>query len=148
MQHQQKYRVLDPTKIGMTRDVIEAIDRESFMQCGLSFPELAVEQPLGAYSLVREAYESQPQDKPPMPEAAVLPKLSVYSVTRYTGLRGLVRAIRARPIEEANHFATIIFDGGDDGTLQSISSIGAQEGTVVPLRKPDDSLGSNLSKAA
>lgn len=142
------YRLLDPTRIGMTSDIIEAIDRESFAQSGLPFPKLAVKQPLGAYSLVREAYESQPQDKPPMPEAAALPKLSVYSVTRYTGIRGLIRAIRSRPTEEATHFATIIFDGGDDGTLQSISSIGAQEGTVVPLRKPDDSLGSNLSKAA
>lgn len=142
------YRLLDPTKIGMTSDIIEAIDRESFAQSGLPFPELAVEQPLGAYSLVREAYESQPQDKPPMPEVGILPRLDVFSVTKFTGIRGLIRAIRSRPIEEATHFATIIFDGGDDGTLQSISSIGAQEGTVVPLRKPDDSLDNNLSKAA
>jgi hypothetical protein len=117
LNHEQNYRVLDPTKIGMTTDVIEAIDHESFMQKGIAFTNLATQHPLDAYSLVRHAYESQPHDnKPPMPEAATIPKLDVYSVTRHTGIRGLIRAIRSLPTEESTRFATIVFDGGDDGT--------------------------------
>lgn len=148
MKHEQNYRILDPTKIGMTRDIIDAIDRASLMQSGIPFLDLASDQPFNAYGLVRDAYESQPHDKPPMPEAGVLPRLDVFSVTKFTGLRGLIRAIRSQPIEEATHYATIVFNGGDDGTLQHVNSISAQEGIVTPLQQPDDFSDNNLSKAA
>lgn len=146
MKQEHQHRALDPTKIGMTADVIETLENQSLMQTELPFSKLAVDQPLHAYDMVRHAYESQPHKRPPMPEAEQLPKLDVYSVTRYTGFRGLIRAIRSLPIETASLYATIHFNGGDDGTSKSVPN--EHNAVVLPFHGLHKQSDTEHSKAA
>lgn len=146
--HEQNFRLLDQTKIGMTEDVIDQIARASMSQSGLPFPKLAEKQPFDAYNLVRGAYESQPHEKPVMPEVGQLSKLDVFSVTRYTGLRGLIRAVRALPTETASHYATIVFDNGDDGTPKSVPNAHNHNAVVLPFRASHEQSNTERSEAA
>ncbi len=124
MKHEQNYRPLDPTKIGITTDAIGYLEKSSMDRTNMSFPDLATNSPYEAYSLIRDIYEAQPHEKPTMPEAGFVAKIDVYSITRHTGIRGLIRAIRSKPIEEASHYTTLEFGGNNGGHFMPIRPTG------------------------